>query len=281
MYQRAHYSGIEYLANNNCNNSNNFNNSHNSHNYNTQSSANKLFYAAVSSFSSSYNDGMFIPSRDAIFSYSSLEKEKSLPYSVNQQNYTFLNPKAEYHFIPEHFLKPGKEGLFVGRAEEVREFVEEVFEKIFHQPFPNTIKLSILNQEQFRKIAPSPGTIGLSLNRSQEGLLSEVFVLNDSLGRVMLTIGHELGHVLTASLSNVHHEEAKAYAFSLLWMEVIKEHDIANLGEAIITEHPANNGLHDLAFALVVAELKTGKSAQQIYGEILTGDLAMPSLVFD
>ena len=126
-----------------------------------------------------YNDGMFIPSRDTIFLYSLNEKEKMLPYSLPQENYIFSLPRPEYHFIPDNFLKPGKEGLFVGKAEEVREFVEEAFEKIFKQPFPSNIKISILSQEEFRKIAPSPNTIGLSLNRSQEGLLSEIFILND------------------------------------------------------------------------------------------------------
>src|SRR3989338_2086919 len=227
MYHRSQYNGLEYIT-------------RSTPIYNSL----PAFYSLASQTSSSYNDGMFIPSRDAIFSYSSIEKERALLYS-RQQDYHLLAIQPEYHFVPDHFLKPGKEGIFVGKAEEVREFVEEAFEKIFQQQFPRNIKMSVLNQEEFRKIAPSPNTIGLSLNRGQHGLLSEIFILNDSLGRVMLTIGHELGHVLTKTLSNPHEEEAKAYAFSLLWMKVIQEHDIADLGEAIITERPAENGLQD------------------------------------
>jgi len=258
MYQLSQQSGLEYIA-------------RSSPTYNSSTPA---FYSIATS-SPAYNDGMFIPSRDAQFSYSPIQKERSLPYSLHQENYNFLSVQPEYHFIPDNFLKPGKEGIFVGKAEEVKEFVEEAFEKIFDKPFPNNIKMSILNQEEFGKIAPSPGTIGLSLNRGQQGLLSEIFILNDTLGRVMLTIGHELGHVLTKTLSNPHEEEAKAYAFSLLWMKVIQEHDIADLGEAIITERPAENGLHNVSFGFVHDLLAQGKEAEEIYEEIISQNLTL------
>jgi len=251
MYHRSQ-SGLEYIARNTSN----------------YSSSPQAFYS-ISTPSTSYNDGMFIPSRDAIFSYSSIEKEKLSSYSINKENYNLISIQPEYHFVPDNFLKPGKEGAFVGKAEEVREFVEEAFEKICHKQFPTNIKMSILGQEEFRKIAPSSGTIGLSLNRGQQGLLSEIFILNDTLGRVMLTIGHELGHVLTQTLGNAHDEEAKAYAFSLLWIKTIQEHDIAGLGEAIITEHPAENGLHNLAFRFVYQLLSQGKEIEEIYAEIV------------
>jgi len=236
--------------------------------------SNQTFYSMAAT-PTSYNDGMFIPARDAPFSYSPIQKERSLPYSINPEKYSFLVPQAEYHFVPDHFLKPGKEGIFVGKAEEVKESVEEAFEKIFDQPFPNNIKMSILNREEFRKIAPSPNTIGLSLNRSPQGLLSEIFILNDTLGRVMLTIGHELGHVLTKTLLNPHHEEAKAYAFSLLWMKIVQEHNIADLGEAIITEQPAENGLHNVSFAFVHQLLAEGKDAAEIYEELIAEELSL------
>lgn len=221
-----------------------------------------------------YTDGMFIPSRDTVFSYSSIA-ERALSYSTNQEKYNLLTIQPEYHFIPDNFLKPGKEGIFVGQAEEVREFVEDAFEKIFHQSFPSNIKMSILDREDFRKIAPSANTIGLSLNRGQQGLLSEIFILNDNLGRVMLTIGHELGHVMTKTLSNPHDEEAKAYAFSLLWMKVIQENDIAALGDAIITEQPAENGLHNVSFTFVHHLLAQGKDAAEIYQEIIAQQLTI------
>lgn len=264
MYHTSTRGGLEYLAKN----------SSYDPAYTSNQSFAQPFYSIAASPSIFYHDGMFIPARDALFSYAATERSVSLPYSVQQEKYNFLTIQPEYHFVSQHFLKPGKEGIFVGKAEEVREFVEEAFEKIFNQPFPNNIKMSILNQDEFRKIAPSAGTIGLSINRGQEGLLSEIFILNDTLGRVMLTIGHELGHVLTKMLSNSHDEEAKAYAFSLLWMKVIQEHDIAHLGDAIVAERPAENGLHNVSFNFVHQLLGQGKDAEEIYEEIVSSELS-------
>ena len=254
--------------------------SHTSHQgkleYLAQSSASYIapqnkFYSAAALTSSSYNDGMFIPSRDLPFYSSSETKTSSSSYSLNHGNYLFSVPQMEDHFIPDNFLKPGKEGIFVGQAEEVKEFVEDAFRHIFHKSFPNNVKISILDGQEFRKIAPQESTVGLSINRGREGLLSEIFILNDSLGRVMLTIGHELGHVLTKTLSRHHDEEAKAYAFSLVWIDAIKKNNIANLSGAIITERPAENGLHNVAFHFVHRLISQGKEALETYTELANG----------
>lgn len=199
-------------------------------------------------------------------------------YSQNSFAYNLFKLQPEYHFIPDDFLRPGKAGTFVGKAGEVKEFVEEAFEKIFLQSFPNDIKISVLNEKEFRKIAPSLNTVGLSINRSEYGLLSEIFVLNDSLGKVMLTIGHELGHVLSPSLGSTHDEEAKAYAFSLVWVKTIKEHDIAGLGEALILEHPAENGLHNVAFSFVHKLVKQGTNAWNVYLQLIQKGISMDCL---
>ncbi len=188
----------------------------------------------------------------------------------SSSSYASLPPAhAEYHFHPEEFLKPGKEGKFIDQAEEIKEYIVVAFEKIFECPFPHDINITVCNEKEFRKIAPHPGTIGLSINRGKEGLISEIFVLNDSLARVMLTVGHELGHVLTETLPNPHDEEAKAYAFSLVWMKTIKEHDVAGLSDAIVTERPAENGLHNVAFRFVERLLHAGKEVGEIYGELV------------
>lgn len=201
------------------------------------------------------------------------------PYSVNGLHYNILSDlltvKPEYHFIPDHFLKPGKTGLFVSHAEEVKSFVEETFRLIFDREFPEDIKISVVDEHKFRILAPSPAVIGLSLNRSEHGLLSEIFVLHDSLNRVMLTIGHELGHVLTPPLENAHDEEAKAYAFSWLWMKTIKENNIADLGEIIVLNEPAENGLHDVAFKFVHNLIKEGKNTWEVYLQLVGKVISM------
>ncbi len=181
----------------------------------------------------------------------------------------------EYHFHPQDFLLPGREGKFVGEASQVREFVEEAFLAVFSEHFPSTIKVSVLDEREFRKLAPNPATVGFSFNRLMQGLLSEVFVLQDSLGKVLLTIGHELGHVLSAPLSNPHDEEAKAYAFSLVWMKAIQEQNIAGLQRAFVQELPAENGLHNVAFRWVHGLVKKGMDFWELYREIVAGRMGV------
>lgn len=201
------------------------------------------------------------------FIYNSTEKPAA--YQNNPNQYQFFKPETNYHFIPDQFLTGKNLGGFVGKAEEVKEFVEEAFQTIFNQPFPSDIKIVVCEEKDFKKLALHPGTIGLSINRSKLGLLSEIFVKNDFLARVMLTIGHELGHVLSEPLESPQDEEAKAYAFSLAWMKTIKENNIANLKETIVTERPAENGVHNIGFALVEKLIQAGNSAWEVYLNIL------------
>ena len=242
-------------------------------------SGGQLYHSAVSE-SRNYGVGMFIH----LISQNMLSYRKNTAYFNDPKiSYGIETPRmqAEYHFIPDDFLNPEKAGKFVGKAEEVREFVEEAFEKMFDQSFPEDIKISVLDLENFRKIAPHPSTIGLSLNRRKQGLISEIFVLNDSLGRVMLTIGHELGHVLTPALESSHDEEAKAYAFSLEWIKAIKKHNIANLKEAVITESPAHNGLHNVAFSFVNKLLKEGNDSWEVYEDLIKEQISVGNVLLN
>ena len=236
------------------------------------SSSGSIAYAAAATPQQVYTSPqtLFRPSPSS-FTYESVETQT---YSHNNPTYELMQTHQEYHFSPDTFLKPGTGGKFVGEAEEIREFVEETFERMFNKPFPDDIKISVLNESRFRKLAPNTSTIGLSINRRKHGLLSEIFILNDSLGRVMLTMGHELGHVLTETLANTQDEEAKAYAFSYAWMEVIKQHNIANLGDALILEIPAENGVHDIAFKFVEKLRRQGKVVWEIYEEIVARKLS-------
>ena len=56
-------------------------------------------------------------------------------YSSSSSQYQFCTLQQEYHFAPENFLKPGKEGMFVGEAEQIRPFIEKAFEEVLHIPF--------------------------------------------------------------------------------------------------------------------------------------------------
>ncbi len=196
-----------------------------------------------------------------------------------QESYHFPSSNSpELHFQPDHFLKPGMHGAFIGKAEEIEEFVEQAFQEMFQTSFPEDIKVRVLDDKEFQKLTPNANTLGLSINRRKHGLLSEIFVRNGPLARVLLTFGHELGHVLTPTLSNQHDEEAKAFAFSFAWMDIIKQHNIANLKDAFIEERPALNGLHDLACHFVQKIMRTKKTAWQVYKEIVQGLLSIKSL---
>ncbi len=240
-------------------------------------------HSAVSYNPSSPSSGYNFQSSSRGYSFSSLESSaayhsgssSSGGYSSSSVNYLQFKPQTEYLFSPEVFLQPGREGSFVGKAEEVRSFVEEAFEKMFHEEFPRDVKVTVCSEEQFRKLAPHPSTIGLSINRRKAGLISEIFVLQGSLARVMLTLGHELGHVLTETLDNKHDEEAKAYAFSLAWMRVIQENNIGELGGSFVTERPAENGLHNVAFAFVEKMIKAGFGAWEIYLKLIKNFLSV------
>lgn len=233
------------------------------------SSSGAITYAASEITSSStYDFGMFIPPNSG-FQYSSHDSSIRAYQTSLQSRYQFASFQREYHFDPSSFLKPGKEGIFVGKSEEIKEFIQDAFEKVCGYPLPTAFKISICKEKQFRFIALSPNTVGLSINRSQQGLLSEIFVLEGSMGRVMLTLGHEIGHVLTRTLPDPVDEEAKAYAFSLAWIKIIQEHNIAGLQDALITEVPAVNGLHNVAFAFVQQFLKQGMEAWEIYQRLI------------
>ncbi len=243
-------------------------------------SGSSISYESRTSFGNGYS---FVPARSysfgfasntPSFSYSSSSSSQAA-YRASTIAYDLLQARNNYDFVPDNFLKPGKLGMFVGKAEEIKEYVEDAFELMFHQSFPKDIKVSVLNEKDFHKIAPHPETIGLSINRRKDGLISEIFVKNDFLARVLLTFGHELGHVLTSTLDHAHDEEAKAYAFSLAWMRIIKEHNIAGLREVIVTEKPAENGLHNIAFNFVEGLQKLGKSWWDIYQELIGREISV------
>jgi len=252
------------------------------------SSLNKVYESAISLSATKQDYGTnvlpniiqnFVASSSHKFNYNNLTGNSSYSglnnFNDMSGSYQLFPMRENYHFIPDDFLKPGKEGSFVGHAEEIQEHIEEAFERMFECKFPADIKVSILDEKKFRKIAPNPATVGLSVNRKRQGLISEVFVLNSTLARVMLTLGHELGHVLTTTLPNQHDEEAKAYAFSLAWMKILKENNIADLGDAIVTERPAENGLHNVAFAFVQKMLNAGKGAWDVYSKLIKGNISV------
>lgn len=182
-----------------------------------------------------------------------------------------------YSFSTDNFLNLFRtQSIFVGDASQVKEFVEEAFEKMMGRKFPENIVIRILDKEEMKKAHSnfgewSPGIQGFSLNKE----VSEIFVRQESLDKVMLTLGHELGHVLSRTLPDKKDEEAKAFAFSMEWMKVIKENNIGNLSTAIVLDNPANNGLHDVAFRFVFNLVRKGKRALDVFFGLSNNEMSV------
>lgn len=192
-------------------------------------------------------------------------------YGNNKLIEDFLQKRVnkEYNFSPDDFLRPDRrKQRFVGKAEEIKELVEEAFKETTGLELPDDINIEVCPREKFRKMSNNPGVVGLSVNRKEERGVSDIFVLEEELDKVLLTTGHEIGHVLSRPLGDKKDEEAKAFAFSLIWMEAIKKKDIGGMGRNIELERPARNGVHDLALGFVLKMIKRGKKAGEVYKEL-------------
>lgn len=192
--------------------------------------------------------------------------------------YLSMHTPGEY-FTADSFLRQGSSARFVGDAAEIQSDIEDAFRATTGEEMPKDIIVHVLDYNEFRKAhkqhsgAWNEGIMGFSINTNGRGA-SNVFARADQLDRLMLTIGHEIGHVLTSALKNMHDEEAKAFAFSLAWMDAIRKNNIAGIGKNILPE-PANNGLHDTAFAFVQALMKYGSSAWDAFKQIASGALTI------
>ena len=233
----------------------------------------------------SYEHAWYQPqSLESVVSHSSIEKpveRVSLPsYVPSSAKGAYLASHTPHdYFTTDPFLKPGSTARFVGDAVEIKELVEEAFLLTTGEELPKDISISVLNDAAFRKAhlasagSWSDGIMGFSLNTNGRGV-NKIFVRAAPLDRLMLTVGHEIGHVLTPTLASAHDEEAKAFAFSLAWMNVIREKNIAGLRENILPE-PAHNGLHDAAFAFVQKVIDNGTAAWDAFLQLARGALTI------
>ncbi len=184
----------------------------------------------------------------------------------------YLSLNTPQYFTADSFLIPGSTARFIGSANEIQEYIKEAFRATTSEEMPEDIIVSVLNDEEFKKAHSghgkwSDGIMGFCIN-------NRVFARADQLDRLMLTIGHEIGHALTPTLKNAHDEEAKAFAFSIAWMNAIKERNIANIG-GNIAQNPARNGLHDIAFNFVQRIIEAGTGAFDAFVQLAKGMLTI------
>lgn len=164
---------------------------------------------------------------------------------------------------------------FVKSNDQILPLVQEAFEKVTNQELKDNFSLHILNKVEFKRAHEffngkySEGVMGFCINKNGKDQ-NKIFIKEGELAQVLLTIGHEIGHIQSNSLDPIN-EEAKAFAFTIAWMDAIKENNIGNLSDVIIPIRPANNGLHNVALDFVLDVMKLGKSAHTIFQDIITG----------
>lgn len=184
----------------------------------------------------------------------------------------YLTPHHRDYFVPSVFIK-SQSSVFVGHARDIEQPAREAFEKTTGLQFPENIFITIGTKDQLKGVHEQrsgrwdDSIVGFSFNGHGQRP-SEVFVLEGSLDRVMLTLGHEIGHVLSQTLPDARDEEAKAFAFSLAWIRTIVDHNIAGLANCI-NPNPAKNGLHDVAFAFVSGKLKEGHQPLTLFKDLV------------
>ncbi|MBD3248851.1 hypothetical protein GF336_02285 [Candidatus Woesearchaeota archaeon] len=180
-----------------------------------------------------------------------------------------------YRPAVDNFLADVRTNIFVGDAAEIKDIIYEAFERTTGLKFPRDVIVNIISEEKLKKIHSrfcgewTDGIQGFAINRKDTSRVSEVFVKKGELAKTMLTLGHELGHVLTGKLDKAVDEEAKAFAFSMAWMKAIKEENIGNLSTVIRLDKPAMNGLHNKALDFVLGMLRRGKEAFDVYLELV------------
>ncbi len=215
-------------------------------------------------------------------SYSSL---MNLNYNASSKSYSrhpSLSMNSSSAFNPEVFLNPlRRDTIAMNDFSDIKDFVLQAFEKTTGEEFPVDIDISILSEQDISQSAAVHGFAwnssirGFAINKLSEHEKSRIYVVNDDLDKLMLVIGHEIGHVLSKPLKNKKDEEAKAYAFSLAWMKAIREHNIAGLKNSFLMDAPANNSIHDVALDFVLDKIRQGKKAIGLFLELCFGKVSV------
>ena len=210
---------------------------------------------------------------------SNIGYNKSSQYTRPEYRPLYVAPTAE-NFEARTFLREERPNTaFIKCADEVKDLIEEAFLRVTGTEFPKEgIQITILARESFKRVHDdlgkwSEGIMGFSINRYGKGV-SEIFVRENNLDELMLTIGHEIGHVMSNTLPDKRDEEAKAHAFSIAWMEKVQEFDIGGLRKNIAL-NPARNGIHDVALDHVRKLLNSGMEAIDIFKTLSKGLMSM------
>ena len=181
-------------------------------------------------------------------------------------------------FRPVTFVNPdAPKTKFIKASEEVMELVEETFEKTTNQKLPN-FNIMVCEQDEFVKEHNkrggkwSQGIVGFAVHSE-----NRIFVVENNLVELLLTIGHEIGHLMSSPLPNLVDEEAKAFAFSRAFAETIHREDIGGLKKNIRLTNPASNGIHDVADNFVIKLMEIGRSALEVFNLLISRSVSIVS----
>jgi len=193
-------------------------------------------------------------------------------YSSGYMSSYGSDPIKEQNEVHSGFLhKDRPKVAFIGCEDDVLKHVKEAFEATTGKELPSCISIRVMPHNKFKDAKMfyggwSEGILGFALNSTQE-----IFVKENDLDILLITLGHEIGHVLTETLSSKQDEEAKAFAFEFAWVKAIQKENIAGLKGSIdpVALEPAKNGVHNVAFDYVNKMLSRGFDAFEIYRLII------------
>jgi len=216
--------------------------------------------------------------------YKGKSTEEKKYESLVEQRYSYTPMHhSHYVFTPDIFLtKERVPTKFVENFQEIKEYAEDAFKKLMDEGFPKDVLVNVCTWEELKREYPQfmdkcrTEVLGFAINRKHLALASIIFVKKDSLDRLLLTLGHEIGHVLSKQLSSSVDEEAKAFAFSIAWAETIRKSNIAGLKNSIRTIiNPAENGIHDKALDFVLKQIKLGKKPFELFKEFSNSNISV------
>jgi len=219
--------------------------------------------------------------------YSSDLEQVVMNSIIEPQSFYNLTKQERAYILPNYtsadtFLRADRPDtkFFTNKmTEELMAEVNKACNATIGQDFPQDTSIVVCDEAEFAKAhteiggTTTHGVLGFSLNSNGNGI-NRIFVKENHLDQLMLTIGHELGHVLTATLNNMQDEEAKAFAFSIAWMDAILKNNIAGL-QKCIAPNPARNGLHDVAFNFVQQLIESGNKAIAVFSQLSNGIISI------
>ncbi|MCM2325689.1 MAG: hypothetical protein NDI94_04445 [Candidatus Woesearchaeota archaeon] len=201
----------------------------------------------------------------------------NLEYVLSNQDYGAQPTTSVFVHEPQILLNEKRPS--VPKIEELSTWLKKEILKTFKLmmgfEMPDNILISVLKEDdlihEHRKHARhwNEGIMGFAINRLHMNDFSSIFVKENPLDMLMLTIGHEIGHCLSLSKEDAILEEAKAFAFELAWMKTIHDFNILGLKESmnIGLLRPSENGLHNVALSFVRRQLYE-KDALEIFKDI-------------